>query len=168
MKPTMSRSRAGPIAILTLVFGATLGPCSAPAAASAKPQAARPKILAQQLVEQVLREHPELAGLELSARSSRGCSTIAASAPKEIGQKCDRDELEAMRTERPFVEREGDGFDVTLPLRDTTGKIVGALGMDFPPRAGQRSPEVVEQAEKIARQLAPQIASGAKLFEPVP
>lgn len=153
------------IPTLALVIVPTLGFSAMQSSASVKPQASKPKILAQKLVEQARLEHPEVTGLELAVRSAGRCSTIAASKPKDIGEKCDHDELETMRTGEPFVEAESDGFDVTLPLRDMTGKMIGTAGMDFKPEPAQQRSTVVEKAKKIVRELEAQIPSKAKLFE---
>jgi len=155
------------IPTLTLVVAMTLGFSSAQSSASTKPQALKQKVFAQKLVEQALSEHPELREIELAVQSSVRCSTIAASDPKEIGQKCDHDELEAMRTGKPVVEEE-EGFDVTMPLRDVTGKTIGTVGMDFKPTPGQQRSVVVEQARRIVRELETHISSEAKLLERSP
>jgi hypothetical protein len=87
--------------------------------------------------------HPEITGLELAASRSEqeGCKTIAATEVKEIGEKCDEDEFAAMKTDQPFVEKEKDEFDATLPIHDAAGKIIGTVGMDLrPARARRRKP----------------------------
>jgi hypothetical protein len=96
-----------------------------------------------------------------------GCSTIAARQPKDIGEKCDQDELEPMRTGQPWVKQESDGFDITVPLRDMKGTIVGTSGIDFKPEPNQQRAVVIEQAKKIVQELQAQIPSKAKLFEVV-
>jgi hypothetical protein len=95
------------------------------------------KIVAQRLVEEALSKHPEVTEVELAIRTSKECSTIADSELKGIGEKCDHDELEAMRIGEPFVEKEGDGFDITMPLHDSTGKVIGIVGMDFKARVSK-------------------------------
>ncbi len=136
-----------------------------PSFASEKCPAPKQKIVAQRLVEEALARHPEVTGIELAVRSLQGCLTLAASEPKDIGEMCDQDELEAMRTGQPWVEKESDGFDVTMPLRDMRGKTIGTVGMDFKPEPGQQRSIVVGQATKIAHELEAQIPSRAKLFE---
>jgi len=153
---------------LALVVGAVLGLSPNPLVASAKHHSSNQKIFAQQLMDQAISKHPEVTQIELAVPSPRGCSTIAASDPKGIGEKCDRDELEALRSGKPFVEKERAGFDVTLPLHDVAGKLIGTVGMDFKPQPGQQELIVVEQATKIVQELEVQISSQAKLFEPAP
>ena len=68
---------------------------------------------------------------------------------------------------KPFAEKEEDGFDVTVPLHDATGKLIGAVRMDFKPEPGQQEPGVIERAIQITRELEKQIPSKAALFQPV-
>jgi hypothetical protein len=126
------------------------------------------KIAAQQIVEQALAAHPEISGLELAATHSdqEGCKTIAATEANEVGQKCDKDELTAIKTNRPFVEQEKDEFDVTLPIHDSTGKIIATAGMDFKAGPGQTKQTVTRQAKQIAADLEKRIQSKEFLFEP--
>jgi hypothetical protein len=86
----------------------------------------QPKIMAQKVVEEIKAGHPEITGLEIAATKSEadGCKTIAVTEGNEVGQKCDKDELTAIRTNKPFVEKEKNEFDVTLPIHDSTGKII--------------------------------------------
>jgi hypothetical protein len=158
-----------------VVFLRALGPevlvtlelLSSPSFASKRPQASKQKIVAQRLVEEAVSKHPEVAEVELAVRSSKECSTIADSELKGVGEKCDHDELEAMRTGEPFIEKESDGFDVTMPLHDSTGKIIGTVGMDFKAEPGQQRSSVVERAKRITQEIEAQTLSRAKLLEPV-
>ncbi len=126
------------------------------------------EIMAQKVVAEVKAAHPEITGLELAATRSEqeGCKTIAATEEKEIGEKCDKDELTAMKTNQPFVEKEKDEFDATLPLHDSAGKIIGTVGMDFKAGPGQTKETVIRQAKLIASELEKRITSKEQLFEP--
>ncbi|HKW61764.1 MAG TPA: hypothetical protein VJN89_04395, partial [Candidatus Acidoferrum sp.] len=81
---------------------------------------AAPKIFAQKLVEEALAAHPELMGLEIAAAppGKAQCVTIASNEIKGIGEKCDKDEFIAMKTNKPFVEKEKESgkevYDVTV------------------------------------------------------
>lgn len=131
--------------------------------------AAADKIMAQKAVAEVKAAHPEITGLELAATRSKqeGCKTIAATEAKEIGEKCDKDEFTAMKTNQPSVEQEKDGFDVTLPLHDAAGKIIATLGMDFKVEPGRTKETVARQAKQIASELEKRFTSKSQLFEPV-
>jgi hypothetical protein len=128
-------------------------------------QAASGRIFAQKLVEEILPKHSEVTGLEISVVTKAGCKTIAATDPKELGEKCDKDELQPLQTGDPSVELESDGFDVTLPLHDGNGKIIAAVGMDFKPAAGQTKESVVKQGQQIVAEMESQVPSKDKLFE---
>jgi hypothetical protein len=125
------------------------------------------EIRAQKIVAEIKAAHPEVTGLELAATRSEqeGCKTIAATEVKEIGEKCDKDEFTAMKTNRPFVEKEKDEFDATLPIHDAAGKIIGTVGMDFKAGPGQTIETVTRQAKQIASELEKRITSKEQLFE---
>ena len=125
-------------------------------------------IFAQKVVEEIKAAHPEIAGLELAAiKPGKGCQTIAATEAKEIGQKCDKDELTARKTNKPFVEQEKTEFDVTLPIHDSAGKIIATAGMDFKLEAGRTKETVVREALKIGTELERRLTSESDLFRPV-
>ena len=124
------------------------------------------KIMAQKAVEEIKASHPEISGLEVAATKSDtdGCKTIAATEANEVGQKCDKDELTAIRTNKPFVEKEKDEFDVTLPIHDSAGKIIATAGMDFKLQAGRTKVSVVSEAQRIAAELEKRFSSKDELF----
>ncbi len=129
-----------------------------------------PRTQAQQLVEATAQKHPEVAGLELAATppAKHSCVTIAATDTKEIGEKCDKDEFTVLKTLKPFVEQEQDGFDVTAPLHDASGKLIGTVGIDFKPQPGQTKADVLQRTAELVRELEPQIPSKGFLFQPAP
>ena len=124
------------------------------------------RIFAQKLVEETLPKHSEVTNLEISAVTKTGCKTIAATDPKDLGEKCDKDELQPLQTGQPSVDRESDGFDVTLPLHDANGKIIAVVGMDFKLTAGQTKESVIKQGQQIAAEMESEVPSKDKLFEP--
>jgi hypothetical protein len=133
--------------------------------------AARPaaeKIMAQKVVDEVKAAHAEITSLELAASRSgpEDCKTIAATEANEIGQKCDEDELTAIKTNQPFVEKEKDEFDVTLPIHDAAGAIIATAGMDFKTESGRTKAAVVRMAKQIASELEKRLGSRQQLFEP--
>jgi hypothetical protein len=162
----MNRKIPASTAVKTLAFAAILGAFALFSAATAR-QSGKEEIFAQRLVEQALARHPEVTGIEMSARSSKGCSTIASTDPKDLAEKCDKDELEPLRTGKPFVEHEADGFDVTLPMRDARGRIIAVVGMDFKLVANQTESQVVEQGRRIVKEIEAHSPVKASLFERV-
>ena len=124
---------------------------------------------AQKLVDSIAQRYSEITGLELSATPAgqKSCMTIAATQAKDLGEKCDKDEEIAMKTGEPFVEHEPDGFDVTAPLHDASGKLIGALGIDFKPLPGQTKADVLKLTARLLKEVEQQIPSKTFLFQPV-
>jgi hypothetical protein len=131
------------------------------------------KIFAQKVVDDTLAAHQELGGLELSASppNKTGCVTIASSDPKEIGEKCDKEVVTAMKTNSPFVEKETeDGkkiFAVTVPIHDPSGNVIGTAGLDFPRNSDGEQAKVTERAKQISAELEAKLKSKEKMFESV-
>jgi iron complex outermembrane receptor protein len=118
-----------------------------------------PRIYAQKLVEETLAAHPELVGFELASTppGKTQCVTIASNETKGIGEKCDKDEFTAMKTNKPFVEKEKENgkevYDVTIPIHDAAGKIIATAGIDFKPEPNQSDAQVAERSRQIAKEL---------------
>jgi hypothetical protein len=163
MKETQ-RIRALPVVAGSVLFAALLI-CVLPLLTLAQTNTHKAKTFAQKLVETTQAKHPESDEIGISAITSRGCVGIASTDKSDIGGKCEKEDSEPMRTGKPVVEKEKDGFDVSLPLHDSTGKIVGALGVGFKSVPGQTEASVTEQALKIAAEMEVQIPSKAKLLE---
>lgn len=122
---------------------------------------------AQKVVEQIKAAHPEITGLELAAtKPGKGCQTIAATEIREVGEKCDEDELTARKTNRPYVEQEKTEFDVTLPIHDSGGKVIATAGMDFKLEPGRTKETVVHEALKVSAELERNFTSESDLFRP--
>ena len=130
----------------------------------AQKEASKAKSLAQKLVETTQAKHPELDEVGISATTASGCRGIASTDKSDIGEKCEKDDLAPMQTGKPFVEKEKDGYDISVPLHDSTGKIIGTLGIGFKPAAGQTEASLTAQAQKIAAEMEAQIPSKAKLL----
>jgi sensor histidine kinase regulating citrate/malate metabolism len=137
-----------------------------PVLSSAQTKTHAGKTFAQKLVEATLAKHPESDEIAISTNTSRGCVGIASTDKTDIGEKCEKEDTQPMRTGKPSIEKEKDGFDVSLPLHDSTGKIIGTVGVGFKPAQGQTEASVTEMARKIAAEMEAQIPSKAKLFEP--
>jgi len=126
------------------------------------------KTQAQQLVDSTVKKNGDLAGLEVSATPAgkTTCVTIAATEAKDIGEKCDEDEFAALKAGKPRVERESDGYDVTAPLHDARGKLVGTIGIDFKLLPGQTDESILQRTGELLKQLEPQISSKEFLLQP--
>ena len=132
-------------------------------------QASTPTIRAQQLVLQTVAQHRELHGLEIAIVTDSGCATVAATAPEDVGERCDADELGPIHTGQPDVEsptRSDPVYDITQALHDRAGHVIGAVGMDLAPAAGATRGAVLKRAQTILRELEAQIESKAALLGP--
>lgn len=146
----------------TLVF--VLTPLASAGTGNTAPSTGKDKIFAQVLVDTTLAKHPELEGLGLSTTPPNGheCVGIADTDPKELGDKCDKGELAVMKTGKATVEKENDGYDVTLPLH-VGGKTIGVIAMDF--KLDQNEAGLLDRAQAIAKEIESQIPAKSKLFE---
>jgi hypothetical protein len=125
------------------------------------------KTQAQNLVDLIAQKHSEISALELSATPAgqKRCVIIAATSQRTLREKCDQDEAAAMKP-GPFVEQEPEGFDVTAPLHDATGKLIGALGIHFK-QHGRTKANVLKLTAALLKELEQQIPSKAFLFQSV-
>jgi hypothetical protein len=138
--------------------------CMLPVFTLAQKAAPKAKSLAQKLVEDTQAKHPELDEVGISANTASGCRGVASTDKSDIGEKCEKDDLAPMQMGKPFVEKEKNGYDVSVPLHDSTGEIIGTLGIGFKPAAGQTESSLTAQAQKIAAEMEAQIPSKAKLL----
>ena len=103
-------------------------------------------------------------GLHVTPPGSPENVIVASNVAAKVGQKSDPEDLRAMKTGRPVVLREGENFDVTLPLHDATGKIIGAIGLTLKPAPGEQEGNATRRARAIANELEKRIASRDRLF----
>lgn len=160
----MIRMLAGGIALALAAAG---GHGAAPVPGRTIAQAGAPTV-AQQLVARFLAAHAELSGLELALQLDGGCRTVAASAPEDLGEKCDADELGPIRTGKPDVEapsREDPVYDITQALHDASGRLIGAVGMDLKPDTAPTARGVLARARALLALLEREIPSKARLLE---
>ena len=154
----------------TLVILSACGPATAWALPHTHPPQ-NPPTYAQQLVDQLVAAHKELKALELAVGPLEDCKTVAATDPKDVGEKCDDDELGPMRTGKADVEaptKDDPVYDITQALHDSAGNLIGAVGMDLEPAPGQDRAAMVARAQALLRELEAQIPSKQKLLAPAP
>lgn len=145
---------------LLLVLAAVEG------SAATRQRGKRPNTYAQQLVDRTVARHPEVKSVELALLSDKHCSTVAATAPEDIGEACDLDENTPMKTGKPYVEapsKEDPVYDITQALHDASGKLIGAIGIDIAP-AGRDRKAVVAQARAVRSEIERLIPSKEKLL----
>ena len=151
----------------TLAIGLVLP--SETAAAQAQ-SASRPAPYGQWLVDHTVAAHPGVTSVELAILSDGDCRTVAATAKEDIGEVCDDDETEPIRSGVPDVEAPTAAdpiYDVTQALHDAHGTLIGAVGMDITPGSMDRD-AVVALAERVRREIEARIDSEDALFGPAP
>lgn len=132
--------------------------------ASATSFAAPPNdTLAQKLVARAMSSHPQASEIGISVRTSAGCHSIASSDPGDVGERCESGDLNVMRTHRAHAVKERDGYDVSVPLHDAAGKLIGSLAVEFRLRSEQSTVGAIRQAEAISHEMAAHIPSKASL-----
>lgn len=126
------------------------------------------KIYAQRLVDELGGRHPELVriGIHVTPPNTSENVIIACNESERIGRKSDSEDLKAMKSGQPVILKEGENFDVTLPLHDAAGNTIGAIGLTFKPRAGEQDADAARRARGLAREIEKRIASIGQLFEP--
>jgi hypothetical protein len=139
-------------------------------AGPAQHKTAAPPIAAQDLVTRFLAAHGDvLSAVELALIAKGTCRTVAATHVEDVGERCDDDERTAMRSGRPYVEaptRADPIYDVTQALHDANGKLIGAVGMDLKPLAGDTRDAVVARAAEMRRLIEAEITSTEALLRP--
>jgi hypothetical protein len=125
------------------------------------------KIYAQRLVDELAARYPELVriGMHVTPPNKSDNIIIACNVSERIGQKSDPEDLKAMNSGQPVVLKEGENFDVTLPLHDAAGKVIGAIGLTFTPLSGEQDRDAASRARAMAHEIEKQIASTVQLFE---
>ncbi len=156
---TNRHSLASGASVLALVAFVGLRPCPVSA------QAAQTlKSFAQKLVDAAHAQHPEVDEIGIMTTTRRGCIGIASTDTSDIGEKCEADDVQPMKTGKPSVGKEEGGFDVSVPLHDAKGRTIGVLGVGFKPTPGQTEASAIAEAGKIEAQMAARISSKARLF----
>jgi iron complex outermembrane receptor protein len=126
----------------------------------------------QFLVDDTLAKHPEIEVIALHARtpSTGGEYLIIASNIGRIGKPADETDLEVIKTGKPHsaADRPGRRFESKVLLQDTSGATLGVVAVIFPLRALTNQTTLESQAELIAAELRPRIASAAALDDPYP
>jgi len=119
---------------------------------------------AQSLVTRTHASHPEVSELGIAARTAHGCINIASTDRSDVGEKCEQEDMTPMRTGRAVVGKEGSAIDISLPLHDASGHLVGSAGIEIKPKPGESRAAVVAKAKTIAHEMEKQIPSKARLL----
>lgn len=154
----------------TLLMAAACAGGGAALAAGALGKAAENAILAQTLVNEQMAKHPELVVLGLHApKPGAEDSHMIASNLDRIGKDDDEDDLAVARERKTILApnmKEPDRFEVAVPLKDASGKVIGSLSTVFKYAAGDDEVKMHIAALAIRDEVAKKIPNVAALFKP--
>jgi hypothetical protein len=125
---------------------------------------------AQWLVNQTVAAHPEVKSVELAIVLNGVCRTIAATAAEDVGERCDDDETGPMHTGDPDIEPPSAAdpvYDITQPLHDDRGRLIGAVGMDIAP-GNLDAAGALRVARIVAGEIESHIKSTWQLLQAAP
>lgn len=118
---------------------------------------------AQNLVNQLHSAHPAFSEIGISAViPGKGCYGLASTDKSDIGEKCESDDVVPLHTGRAFIGTEGRNLDISLPLHDASGNIVGVIGIETAPGADRAA--TLSNVRAAVRKIEQQIPSKAKLI----
>lgn len=152
---------------LMLALSAGLQTLSIPAVAQG---GGKERPFAQILIDDVMKRHQDVKGMELARVRGEGCVTIAATDAEDIGHECDSGERAALRGTEPSVEEPSEAdpaYIITNALHDKSGAVIGLLILDILPTRGQSRAAVVARAREIRKALESRIPSAERLTAPV-
>jgi iron complex outermembrane receptor protein len=121
---------------------------------------------AQKLVDQALAKHPQLLLLAIHAGVPK--YDIIASNFGRIGKLGDEDDLRCIRTGKDNLEvnEKGNHYEDQTPLRDKSGRIIGAIGIVFSYKPGEDKEALQRIAHDVSAEMQAQIPNAHRLFGP--
>jgi hypothetical protein len=148
------------------VLGATAGYALADPALG---KAADNAIYAQTLVNEQMAKHPELLvlGMHAPKPGAKDSHMIAANLDR-IGKVDDEDDLAVAQERKTILApnlKEPTKFEVAVPLKDASGKVIGSLSTVFKYAAGDDEVKMHVAALAIRDEMAKKIPSVAALFK---
>ena len=147
--------------------------CATAAYALADPalgKAADNAIYAQTLVNEQMAKHPELLvlGMHAPKPGAKDSHMIAANLDR-IGKADDEDDLAVAQERKTILApnmKEPTKFEVAVPLKDASGKVIGSLSTVFKYAAGDDEVKMHTAALAIRDEMAKKIPNLAALFKP--
>jgi hypothetical protein len=146
--------------------------CAWTASASAEEKlgkAADNAIYAQTLVNATVAQHPELIIVGMHAlKPGAKIETMIAANIDRIGKKDDDDDLAVAHEKKTILApnmKDPTKFEVALPLKDASGKVIGSLSTVFKYSAGDDEVKMHAAAVAIRDDLARKIPTSADLFK---
>ncbi len=146
-----------------VTLGSTLALFTVAAAfAGAAGQRPTTHAFAQSLVNQLHSAHPDFSEIGISAViPGEGCYGLASTDKTDVGEKCESDDVVPLHTGRASIGTEGKDLDISLPLHDASGNVVGVIGIETAPGANRAA--AISTVRAAVRKIEQQIPSKAKL-----
>jgi hypothetical protein len=134
--------------------------------------AADNKIFAQTLLNEVVAANPDLivVGLHGVAPGAK-ISTVIASNLNRVGKKDDDDDVAAANEAKTICgprSNDPQKYEVEMPLKDTAGRVVGALSLIFKYEVDGDEVKIFARSVALRNALAKKIPDRAALFAPTP
>jgi hypothetical protein len=113
-----------------------------------------PATTAQQVVDDVARQYPNVVRLTLHAKpaGSDRLQAVGSTSAEKRGKPSDPEDVRALQSGQEVVLQEGQNLDVTLPMTDGSGKPAWVAGVTLR-GDGRGRDELVADARTIARAL---------------
>jgi YVTN family beta-propeller protein len=164
-RPTMTMT-------MTVLVASALIRLTPALADAALGKAADNAIYAQRLVNETLASHPELVVIGMHAvKPGAKDSTMIAANLDRIGKADDEDDLAVSRERKTILApnlKDPTKFEVAVPLRDASGKVIGSLSTVFKYGAGDDEVKMHATAVAIRDDLAKKTPNLAALFKASP
>src|ERR1700682_3859381 len=155
------------VGLMALIGCMSLTPASA---AEKLGKAADNAIYAQTLANEVMASHPELVVIGLHAlKPGSQEETMIASNLDRVGKQDDEDDLAVSHERKTILApniKDPTKFEVAVPLKEETGKVIGSFSTVFKYTAGDDEVKMHAAAVAIRDELAKKIPSSADLFKP--
>lgn len=138
---------------------------------SAHADDAAKKIYAQELVDQTVAKHPDVAAIEMHVTPPKAADNIVIAAYKgHLGEKADDEDLAVIATGKSNVglNKAGDRIEVNEVLLDASRRPVGSIGIAFAYKPGDDKGAAKKKAEAIRDEIARRISHVANLMETTP
>lgn len=117
----------------------------------------------QALVDAAVAAHTDVVRLTIHAVPAGETQSriIACNLAEKIGKPSDPEDLEAVKTGKMTILKEGANLDVTAPILDKQGQAVAAAGITLRMPGGATEEEMVEEAKTIAAALTTAVRNAA-------
>ncbi|HTV06012.1 MAG TPA: hypothetical protein VME86_11640 [Acidobacteriaceae bacterium] len=125
---------------------------------------------AEQLIQKIKSQHPEIQKLSLHAvpPGQTVNAIIASNYPQKVGKLSSPSDLQMVASGKPKVNRiqTGGFWDTFIPLHNRNGKTIGFLVMEVPFATASTEEGAIAEGIKIRTQVERQAPTLAKLFGP--